>query len=312
MIPLISIVIPVYKVEKYLIKCVDSVVNQTYKNLEIILVDDGSPDNCGKICDEYARIDKRIIVIHKENGGLSSARNAGIEICKGDYLFFIDSDDWISDDCIEYLYNSIFADDSDCAVTNLMFINEETGKARKVYNFEEKHFVFRKNEAIKTMFYQKNISCGAPGKLYKKQLFKDIRYPESTLFEDLATTYRIFDKCERITVNSEDKYYYLQRKSGIIRSKFTDRKLDIINITEEIVEYIQEKLPVCYKAAVCRLISGQLHVYFQIPKNDSKYKVIRLKIENNEKNIERLFCLIKMREEKQSLPVLFLYFLSQY
>ena len=101
---LITIVVPVYKVEQYLDKCVNSIINQTYKNLEIILVDDGSPDNCGKMCDEYAKNDNRIVVIHKENGGLSDARNAGIEIAKGKYISFIDSDDYVTEDYVEFLY----------------------------------------------------------------------------------------------------------------------------------------------------------------------------------------------------------------
>lgn len=113
---LISIIVPVYKVEKYLDKCVESIVEQTYKNLEIILVDDGSPDNCPAMCDEWAKKDSRIKVIHKKNGGLSSARNAGLDGCTGDYIYFLDSDDYIADNCIEMLFNAIVSDGSDMCI----------------------------------------------------------------------------------------------------------------------------------------------------------------------------------------------------
>ena len=121
---LVSIIVPVYKVEKYLDKCIESIVGQTYENLEIILVDDGSPDNCPAMCDRWAEKDSRIKVIHKENGGLSSARNAGLDACTGEYIYFLDSDDYIAENCIEMLFNTIISDGSDMCIGNLMSVDE--------------------------------------------------------------------------------------------------------------------------------------------------------------------------------------------
>ena len=139
--PLISVIVPIYKVEKYLNKCVKSIINQTYKNLEIILVDDGSPDNCGKICDKLAERDDRIRIIHKKNGGLSSARNAGIEIANGEYIGFVDSDDYIDNDMFETLYNNIKDNNADLSIIGYQ-IETIDNKVIKYFELEEKIYEY--------------------------------------------------------------------------------------------------------------------------------------------------------------------------
>ena len=176
---LISIIIPVYKVEKYLNKCIDSVIGQTYKNLEIILVDDGSPDNCPRICNEYASIDKRAIVIHKENGGLSSARNAGLDIAKGEYIFFLDSDDYIAENTIERLYKALVLEKADIAIGNMTKINMLNKEEYKT-SIDIKLFDFNNIDDF-LLFFNSRIAWRAPwAKLYKVAILKnndDLRFP---------------------------------------------------------------------------------------------------------------------------------------
>ena len=170
---LISIVIPVYKVEKYLEKCVESVINQTYKNLEILLVNDGSPDNCPKICDEYAQKDNRIKVIHKENGGLSDARNAGIDVAAGKYIAFVDSDDYVSNDYIEYMYNLIKEYNTQMATCETEVINAEKNKVIKPREFEENIEVFSKRDLFYNILFAKKVEINAQNQGTKLS-FKDV------------------------------------------------------------------------------------------------------------------------------------------
>ena len=187
--PLISVIIPVYGVEKYIAQCLDSIINQTYKNLEIILVDDGSPDACPKLCDEYSKIDKRIKVIHKKNGGLSDARNVGIDICKGNYITFVDSDDWIEKDMIEQLYSLINKFSADISICNFLRTSDEK---MKIFNKNEKIKCYNKYEAIRELLKGHKIQDYAWNKMYKKEVFYNIRYPKGRNMEDKGTTYKTF------------------------------------------------------------------------------------------------------------------------
>ena len=229
---LISIIVPVYKVEEYLDKCIKSILNQTYTNLEIILVDDGSPDNCGKICDEYAKNDKRIIVIHKENGGLSDARNKGIEIAKGEYIAFIDSDDYIEKDMFEILYNLSVESHSDISMVSYKEIQNEV-IINENKEFTENIFEYSNTEAIKELLKDDKIKNYAWNKLYKKELFKEIRYPVKMAYEDVGTTYKLFEKANKIIWKDTPKYNYIRRDDSIV-SKNTYKNLkDFIDLSYE-------------------------------------------------------------------------------
>lgn len=175
--PLISIIVPVYKVEKYLKRCVDSILTQTYLNMEIILVDDGSPDNCGAICDRYKETDNRVVVIHKRNGGLSDARNTAIPLAKGEYISFIDSDDWISSYYVEHLYEAVAKCDADIGIS--WFENVFEGKALQSKSEEalSNYECLTAEECLKKLLYQNGVEVCAWGKLYKTALIKDLRYP---------------------------------------------------------------------------------------------------------------------------------------
>lgn len=229
---LISVIIPIYKVEQYLKRCIDSVLGQTYKNLEIVLVDDGSPDGCGKICDEYAAIDNRVKVIHKKNGGLSDSRNVGIEISQGEYIAFIDSDDWIHKKYFEELYNLLKKSNSDISVCNFIRVSNEN---IRVDNSKQEVYEYSNIEALEQFvgeFYvQMVIACG---KLYKKDLFKEIRFPVGKLHEDEFTTYKVIFNAKKVILTTAQLYYYWQRQDSIMGVGFNIKgRLDVIEAFKE-------------------------------------------------------------------------------
>ena len=211
---LISIVIPVYKVEKYLEKCIESIINQTYKNLEIIIVDDGSPDNCPQMCDEFAKSDKRIKVIHKENGGLSDARNAGIDIATGKYITFIDSDDYVSDDYVEYMYRLIKKHNTKIATCETQVVHIESDEENQEQFIENIEVLTARDLFYKILFAQKS-DVSAYSKLYETALFRDIRYPKGVVYEDTATTYKLIEKCDKIATGNKKCYFYFSRPNSI-------------------------------------------------------------------------------------------------
>ena len=227
---LITVIIPIYQVEKYLENCVNSVLQQTYKNLEIILVDDGSIDRCPQMCDEFAEKDKRIRVIHKTNGGLSDARNAGLDICKGRYITFIDSDDYVSKNYIELLYNALISNDADVSMVGSTKIQEHTLYCTDLV--EGIVEVYKQEKAIVNGLNIK-IQQSAWGKLYPAEYFKDLRFPVGKLYEDLAIFYRILLKINRLVVVRVPAYKYLIRNGSIMQSKFYARQLDEIGIIDE-------------------------------------------------------------------------------
>ena len=192
--PLISVIIPIYNVEQYLKRCVESLRHQTYSNLEIILVDDGSPDSCGKICDDYQKADNRIKVIHKKNGGLSDARNVGIGMAQGEYITCIDSDDFVSPFFIENLWVAI--EKSKCEIATSWFIDYYEGDnipETKKMNIKD-ITVLSKEEFYKKLLYQDGVEVSAWGKLYKASLFQGVKYPVGKLYEDIPTTYLLIEK----------------------------------------------------------------------------------------------------------------------
>ena len=217
--PLISVVVPAYKVEEYIEKCLDSILNQTYKNLEIILVDDGSPDNCPKICDEYAKKDDRIKVIHKQNGGLSDARNRGIKEATGEYIAFVDSDDYLESEMYEYLYNLLIKYNADISICGYRTFDENS--SMNVATKEET--CFNTIEALKALSEDIEVKNFAWNKLYKRSLFVDnnIEFPKGKIMEDIATTYKLFEKSKIIVAGEKCYYNYLIRTSGIIGSRST-------------------------------------------------------------------------------------------
>jgi len=285
-IPLISIIIPVYKVELYLKKCVDSVLAQTYANLEIILVDDGSPDNCGKICDEYAEMDERVRVVHKENGGLSDARNAGLDIMNGEYVAFVDSDDWVMPKYIEDMYENLKEYGADISLSGTIYVYENN-KKDMILSVNKNKGLYTQKEAVENLFYQKGIYPSAWAKLYKKELFEKIRYPKGKLNEDSATTYKIFCLCDKISYTNANNYCYLQRTGSIENSAFSPKKMDAIDIVDEMLAWICENKPEYKNAAICRFVGMNLRIYREIMRSKGNFSAEKKRIANNIKRYRR-------------------------
>ena len=233
--PLVSIIVPVYNVESFLRKSVDSLLAQTYKNIEIILINDGSTDTCGTMCDEYSGRYNQIRVIHQKNGGLSAARNTGIDMAKGDFLYFADSDDFIATDSIEYLVNMIDSFKSDIAIASYQLV-DENAETNSVYTHSDYMPPVNMNakSALEDALYERKTKFHAWGKLYRKELFNEIRYPEGKLFEDVGTTYKIYLKSNSISVSEAQKYFYTVRKGSITQSSYNPKMMDLIDFAEDI------------------------------------------------------------------------------
>lgn len=264
---LITVIVPVYNVEKYLRKCIDSILVQTYQNLEIILVDDGSRDNSGSICDEYAKQDSRIIVIHKENGGLSDARNAALDIAKGVYITCVDSDDYLAEDYVEYLYLLLTNNDADISIC---VFKKVYGANEQLDNCRENISVFNDEEALEELLYQRKIVPSAWCKLYRKELFAEIRYPKGLYYEDFAVIYKLLSKCKKVVMGEMQKYYYLQRQDSIMNEEFNVKKMQRIQVVNELKEYVDARYSSLHEATSTRCFIAGLQVYREIP-NDKKY-----------------------------------------
>lgn len=235
---LISVIVPVYNVEKYLSQCINSILNQTIKNLEIILVDDGSLDNSGKICDEFSEKDNRIIVIHKENNGLSSARNAGLKVAKGNYIGFVDSDDWLDENMYEILLELIKDHSSDISCCNFFRTADSEEKIPPITN--ESIQSFNNIEGLNNFYtdlYTQTVV--AWNKLYSRELFDDVTYPVGKIHEDEGTTYKLFYKAKKITYTNRPLYYYRTTPNSITTSKFNKKRLAIIDVYEEKIKFIK-------------------------------------------------------------------------
>ena len=249
---LVSVIVPVYKVERDLPRCIESIRGQLYKNIEIILVDDGSPDQCPKMCDEYAKLDTRIKVIHKKNGGLSSARNTGLDMATGEYIMFVDSDDFINRDFISILYEGIKRFAADMSMCSFEYVNEKGEK--DVY--EESNYCNVKTEILNRQQMFKKIDRKNEGywfyvvawnKLYHRTIFDNIRFPEGKIYEDEFMIHHVISQTSIIYVTEKKLYNYVQRKNSIMHTtKYTISRLDaveaLIDRYEFYLEHNQKKL----------------------------------------------------------------------
>lgn len=290
---LISVIVPIYNVEKYFDRCVDSIINQTYKNLEIILVDDGSPDNCPQMCDDYAKIDNRIKVVHKENGGLSDARNAGMKVATGEYVSFIDSDDYISLDFYKTLLQAIIDNDSDiveCGVVKF-YENEKFDE----YNDDLKVTNYDTLDGLEGLINENPFKQHVWNKLYKTNIALDIPYAVGKLNEDEFWTYQIFGKAKKVTRINKTMYYYFQRGSSIMGNGYNIRRLDALEGKMNRQAYIEKNFPTLATKAKVDLYGSCMFAYQSVLKfmsgNDKKKasKIIkdyknRCKLTNDEIN----------------------------
>ena len=238
---LISIIVPVYKVEPYLDKCIASIVNQTYRNLEIILVDDGSPDNCPAMCDAWAEKDNRIRVIHKQNGGLSDTRNAGMSSATGELIAFVDSDDWIDIRYVEYLHQAILQTGADISACDLRKVYDESAVNEDPVTMPQIE-VATPEDAIEDILHNRRFRAVAWNKLYTRRLLTGERFETNRFHEDEFFSYRLYDKSERLVYIGVPLYNYRQR-SGSIMTTFSVRHIDALDAYLERIALIARKYP---------------------------------------------------------------------
>ncbi len=283
---LISVIIPVYNVEKYLKRCVDSIRKQTYTNLEIILVNDGATDNSGKICEEYAQFDPRIKVINKKNGGLSDARNAGIEMAQGKYLCFVDSDDWIAINCIEILEHNLVTTGADISIGQLISVK----KYEEFYASNDGKVTLYDNEiAIEEYLYQR-ISPSACGKLYKREIFEKLRYPKGKLFEDVEVTYLAIKNAEKVVSVKTNIYAYFRRTGSIVTNQFRIEKMDYYYNTQKVLCWVKDEYPNLTEAAISRMVWAEVHLIVKMGNERSKYQTENLMLWNDIKKYRKMIC----------------------
>ena len=286
---MISIIIPIYNVEKYLEKCLDSILNQTYKNLEIILIDDGSTDNSPNICNSYCEKDKRIKIIHKNNEGVSSARNKGIELSKGKYIVFIDSDDYVSNEHIEVLYDCIISNNVDLVISNLIDISEDG----IILNNEEKEsFLMNKDQCLKELLSEDNFYHLCCGNIYRKDLLEKIRFNcKYRIAEDLDFLYRYIKQISSAYFLSKNTYYYLKREGSATNSIYSEKWNDELKICNFIISEMVELENNFHKYAKRKYIRLNINQAYRFKLNKNQTKILKnnIKIYKNEMFNSKLF-----------------------
>ena len=292
----ISIIVPVYNVEKYLNRCVDSILNQTFSDFELILVDDGSPDNCGKICDEYAEKDNRVRVIHKPNGGLSDARNAGIEWAlknsDSEWITFIDSDDWVHHRYLEFLLKAVIENNTLISICKYHSTHNEI----KI----DENIIFT-SEILDTEEFQIQrftYSLIAVVKLIRKELITDIRFPVGKLHEDAFTIWKLLIKVDLISFVDLELYYYFQNPNSIMHVQWTPRRLDEVQAYEEQIKFYEKNKKYNLKnraeKALINVLASQINSILSMDdkKNQEKYlKILRKKLRSNFRKYKKVLNL---------------------
>ena len=301
---LISVVVPVYNVERYLGKCLESIVRQTYANIEIVLVDDGSTDSGGQICDLYANKDSRVKVIHKKNGGLSDARNKGIEESKGKYLIFVDSDDVIDETLVEYLYNLVKTEGAEIGVCDFLHCYEGSDIR---FTEETSRRTFSGESAIAEMLYQTSFLVAACAKIFRRELFDTILFPLGMLYEDSAIMYKIFDRADTVVYGNAKLYGYMHRDNSITTKKFTCSDLDIITISQQIVRDFENRDRLLKNAARSYYVTACLRVFLNAPRTGSFDRCIEDCKHSVEDNAIRCILDRRIRNKLRMSLLLFLF-----
>lgn len=301
-LPLVSVILPVYNVALYLPECLTSLKNQTYENYEVIVVNDGATDNSLDICNDLLKDDNRFKIFSKENGGLSDARNYGMEKASGEYFTFIDSDDYVTNDYIEYHYNLIKKSNSKISVAaHTIFYENGT----KIYKGIKKDCVLTQKEALDSILLDNGVDLSAWNKMYSADLFNNIKYPKGVMFEDTATTYKLFYQVDSIAVGSESKLFYRIRKNSITTCGNFLKKMDLIYNTDIMCDSIIAKYPDLINSAQRRQVWAYFSTLNQLIKckNIKDYKNEYLKIKNflNSKKKDIIFKKEYSKRDKMAM-----------
>ena len=262
----ISIVIPIYNVENYLPQCLDSVINQTYKNLEIILVNDGSTDTCPQICDEYAAKDSRITVIHQENGGSAKTRNKGLQKATGDFISFVDSDDFISENFYQKLFNILIENNAEIVECSYRTFDTELELQRIIKptyritgNYEtEKALELLMKEYLKQVVWNK---------IYRREILADIKFPVGKFIDDEYWTYKVFGNAKKIVKIPDVMYFYRQQEGSIMGKEYSIKRLDGLTALQERIDYMKENFPNLENLAIKIFSFASLWHYQKIDKH---------------------------------------------
>lgn len=259
--PKVSVIVPVYRVEAYLLECLQSISNQTYRDFELILVDDGSPDSCGAMCDAYAAQHTNTRVLHTDNAGLSEARNRGVRVAVGEYVVFVDSDDYVSPDYVEYLV--YLADKYGSEVSCAERLSFWDGEPLPEWHREEQEWMMPAGQALSAICYNKMPIC-AWGKLYKRHLLETFPYPAGQLYEDTATTYKIVGAAGAMAYGNRPVYYWRQRKGSITHAVITERHLYGVVAAKEQIDYMRQYYPEALPAANARCAMKILDLSYRL------------------------------------------------
>ena len=289
--PLISIIIPVYNLEKYIETCVRSLLCQTYSNIEIILVNDGSTDNSGVICDELSKKDNRVVVLHQSNSGVSDARNNALDMMNGEFVTFVDGDDYVSSEFIEVLYNALESTNADIATCGHYRVSFE-GKLNKVYNISENCddiIVLDGKDSLKNMFYGKICSASSGSKLYNKRFFKTLRFPDYIMGEDTFVVYHAFSNASVIAHTNKPLYYYVQHEMSVTNNKSNYFKFyDYVKLYDHIISCDKHLNDKDYFLSLSnRLIENNFWVYMKLRKCPEMFLLEKKHIEANIKKFRK-------------------------
>ncbi|MCT2160841.1 glycosyltransferase family 2 protein [Granulicatella adiacens] len=302
--PKISIIVPVYNVEQYLERCVESLMSQSYKNIEILLINDGSTDNSGKLCDEIAKRDSRITVYHKENGGLSDARNYGVDKATADFVGFVDSDDYVDEDMYEVLLSNLLKYDAEISFCRLYDVYND-----QVLKDESKNepYLMTSEEAIKMVLEAKIFSVTAVNKLYKKSLFNQIRFEKGKIAEDAFLMVDLLSRCQKIAATEVHKYYYMHRENSITTQKFTPKFLNVIEAYEKNAKIVAEKYPNLQYQADTRICWAYFYVLDRLLKDEAyKDSALEAQLIQNLKKYKKFILGNSLFNNKRKLSFLLL------
>ncbi|MBR7928197.1 glycosyltransferase family 2 protein [Aerococcaceae bacterium zg-ZUI334] len=303
----ISVVIPVYNVQKFLVRCLESVLKQTYKKLEIILVNDGSTDDCSNICDYYGTVDSRIKVIHQANQGLSGARNTGIRYATGKYITFIDSDDWIEENYILYLYELLTTHEADVSQCAFRYVND-SGHIYNVVKDTGRQVVMNRKEALANLLLANDLITSAWGKLYKIEFFKSRIYPIGKLYEDIPVTYDIILHSHKVVYGDKAYYNYYYNSESISKMKFQPSRLDALEFTEMSIKKVLLEFPMLKEETDIALFRINLGIFLSFDKGQVEYQEIQEKVFFNMKMYRYAVLLnpkVKWREKVKACSTFF-------